>query len=428
MDIVTGTLKPRSPDSKFGFLTADDGSGEVYLNLPELTEKTFGDLYGCMLVVNAEHGEKGRYATELLEIRGASSAIPDQKARKSSDIGSRRRSTFEIQPGQYLSKFANINLHDHTHIITQDDGNQIEKKYKSCLPELHAILLKGEEWDFDSEKSENNFRILENYLKYMYYRIFKEEKITASKDKMIAIFDTGLVDNLFEPIYAVFARNTKEGSSRPYRFEGWCRAGRGPLGKKILEPFSRLPDRAEFFSDINDVILPRDIEVVEQWEHIIDDGVRRGRYPAKFLRKYLPDNFEMDLGLINDSETDAQARARHLNEIMDAIEDSPNYLEFKHKIESCIKTALKRVEWNYKTAIPIYHPRRNNMSIALPLALFDSETADLALILEKKNVRTYYASTVLTLDQAYLSARLVCRPLSDWLTTNIGVVGLGIDD
>ena len=422
MEVVTGKLKPRQADSTFGFLVPEDGSADVYLKFSDLTDKHFSELYGCILTVEIEVGEKGRVATSIMEIHGDPIEIPTTSARQS-----KASPTRAVQPGQYLSRWANINLIDHVQIIHQPDGTTTDKLHKSSLPELHSMLLSGEEWDFQAERALSKFKILENYLRFTFFRIFHEEKIAFSSDKSIALFDTGLVDNLFEPIYAVFFANKPE-SKRPYRFDGWCSAGRGALGKRILAPFPRMPDRAQFFSNINDVILPRDIEVVEQWEHIIDDGVRRGRYPGKFLKRYVPDSFNFDVDLADGKFVSTQERLKYLDDTMDCISDSRDYLEFKHKIESCIKTALKRVEWNYKTAIPIYHPRRDRMSIALPLALFDSETADLALILEKKNIRTYYASTVLTLDQAYLSARLVCRPLSDWLTTNIGVSEFGMDE
>jgi cold shock CspA family protein len=427
MDTVVGKLKPRKADSPFGFLVPDDGSGDVYLRFADLGEKQFGELYGCTITVKVKHGDRGRVATALVHVEGEPTEIPKQSLiSKLSDGIARKNRIPKTPPGQELTDWANITLRDHVAIFLGDDGKEVTREYKSVLPELHDMLLKGEEWDFESEKAEGRYRILENYLKYTFYRLVRENKIAYSKDKSMAIFDTGLVDNLFEPIYAVFVAH-KEQRRRPYRFQGWARAGRGHLGKRILTPFPRLPDRAEYFTKIGDVILPRDIEVVEQWEHIIDDGIKRGRYPWRFVRKYIPDGFELPGPQLDESHEDRKAYLQQLTMALDAIIDGPNHLEFKHKIESCIKTALKRVEWNYKTAIPLYFPQRDRMSIALPLALFDSETADLALILEKKNERTYYASTVLTLDMAYLGARLVCRPLSDWLTTNTKIVGLADD-
>lgn len=380
MTTITGTLKPRSADSLFGFLTPDDGTPDVYIRFSDVTDSSQGDLYGCVLVVEVKNSEKGRMVDKIVEVQGEPKPIPSYDTSLKKTPIKTSYSTQEISPGQRLSRWANINLVDHEHVIEHDDGTNTVKIYKSCLPDLHKMLLSGEEWDFESEKAAGKLRILENYIRFMFYRIGMEDKIGYSNDKSIAIFDTGLVDSLFEPIYGVFRANRQEGK-RPYSFEGWCSAGRGPLGKRILAPFARLPDRSEFFSNINDVILPRDIEVVEQWEHIIDDGVKRGRYPTKFLKKHVPENFDFDA---QKAEPGASGRQKYLEQTMEAIQDGINYLEFKHKIESCIKTALKRVEWNYKTAIPIYHPRRNTMSIALPLALFDSETADLALILEKK--------------------------------------------
>jgi hypothetical protein len=74
-----------------------------------------------------------------------------------------------------------------------------------------------------------------------------------------------------------------------------------------------------------------------------------------------------------------------------------------------------------KTAIPLYFPKTDSISLLLPIALVDDEVVDMALVTNKMNATTYYASTVLPLDMAYTNARLVCRPDSDWLSTEIRV-------
>lgn len=60
------------------------------------------------------------------------------------------------------------------------------------------------------------------------------------------------------------------------------------------------------------------------------------------------------------------------------------------------------------------------MSLMLPLCLEDDGRADAALVVELTRSGVYQGQTILTLQQAYLDARLVCRPNSEWLqTTNI---------
>lgn len=55
------------------------------------------------------------------------------------------------------------------------------------------------------------------------------------------------------------------------------------------------------------------------------------------------------------------------------------------------------------------------MSLLLPLCLNEDNRADVALVVQRMESGNYQGQTILTLPQAYLDARLVCRPDSDWL-------------
>ena len=58
----------------------------------------------------------------------------------------------------------------------------------------------------------------------------------------------------------------------------------------------------------------------------------------------------------------------------------------------------------------------NGISLLLPLCLSDDEqAADVALVVEKQESGNYQGQTILTLQMAYLDARLICRPNSEWL-------------
>ena len=56
------------------------------------------------------------------------------------------------------------------------------------------------------------------------------------------------------------------------------------------------------------------------------------------------------------------------------------------------------------------------MSLMLPLGLTDEETPDVALVVEQTHSGNYQGQTILTLPQAYIAARLMCRLSSDWLS------------
>ena len=90
----------------------------------------------------------------------------------------------------------------------------------------------------------------------------------------------------------------------------------------------------------------------------------------------------------------------------------------RNRIKDAIDLAVKRVSWNYKTAIPMFYPRGNAMSLLLPLCLSEENKTDVALVVQRTMSGNYQGQTILTLSQAYLDARLVCRPDSDWLRTD----------
>ncbi|MFQ9799863.1 MAG: DUF3825 domain-containing protein [Clostridia bacterium] len=105
-------------------------------------------------------------------------------------------------------------------------------------------------------------------------------------------------------------------------------------------------------------------------------------------------------------------------ELSDRIAETPRlFNRLRNRLEDAIEMARKQVRWNYKTAIPCFFPTRNVMSLMLPLSLQDDSRADAALVVERTRSGNYQGQTILTLQQAYLDGRLLCRPNSEWLDT-----------
>ena len=86
-------------------------------------------------------------------------------------------------------------------------------------------------------------------------------------------------------------------------------------------------------------------------------------------------------------------------------------------LNMAVEIAKSRVEWNYKTAIPVYYPTDDKVHLILPLALNinEPEEISLALVMTKTPANRYRAVTIFTLDMAYSNARLITKPSSDWL-------------
>lgn len=113
---------------------------------------------------------------------------------------------------------------------------------------------------------------------------------------------------------------------------------------------------------------------------------------------------------------DCEERELYYSALSQAIkEDTKTYRNITNRFKDALELSLKRIEWNFKTAIPMYFPTQNKMSLLLPLALVDDEKVDIALVVEKTESGNYLGHTILPLEWAYSNARLVCRPDSDWL-------------
>jgi len=158
-------------------------------------------------------------------------------------------------------------------------------------------------------------------------------------------------------------------------------------------------------------------ELHVNYDHVIIDGVRGGRYPYEWVEKNKPKNFEWkDYRMMKASE-----RRRYLEHLAEAIRnDGDSLYDMSERLKSAKDLAIKRVSWNYKTAIPQYYPMHDELSFLIPLSLVNRNVVDIALVVSKnKDSGSYEGRTVFPLDWAYMNARLVCRPDSDWLTTKV---------
>ena len=99
-----------------------------------------------------------------------------------------------------------------------------------------------------------------------------------------------------------------------------------------------------------------------------------------------------------------------------------------NSVNAAIDIARRQVRWNYKTAVPAYYPRTNNMNLLLPLNLTEDNIPDVALVVELQKSGNYQGQTIITMVQAYRDARLVCRPYIDWLSPATIVDEMDDDD
>lgn len=230
------------------------------------------------------------------------------------------------------------------------------------IKDLETLIMK-EDWDYKTTPTGKN-PILVNYIKHTFKKLFDEGKINSQNG--YSVFNTGLVTEKQEEVFAFFQQNKHNGTI-PWYFIGWRKAS-----DRDLMRFSKLPDIANYFQDPIELIYDTRLDLRVNHDHIIDDNLTR--FPSSLQ-----------------SMSKSQIRAI---------------------LEGTIEDAKKRVKRNYKTAIPQYYDGK--IQLLLPLCLTSKINADLALVVERGN-NVYRASTCLTLDMAINNARLIAKPDDEWL-------------
>ena len=87
-------------------------------------------------------------------------------------------------------------------------------------------------------------------------------------------------------------------------------------------------------------------------------------------------------------------------------------------LDEAIDVAKKRARWNYQNChTPLLPELPKRLSSSFRYALCRTIVWTSPLSVQKMETR-YLANTILPLDWAYKSARLVCRPDSEWLAVD----------
>ena len=238
-----------------------------------------------------------------------------------------------------------------------------------------ARLAQVESWDFHQEKKKAN-PVLHNYLRQTFKRLQEEEKIeyTISPDgKEFACFNTGLVTEKQEDIFAYFIKSRRKNHPDSYiKFPKWTLKKFERESFRIMSYFSDQPRVANYITNAADLVYDTSKRLVPDYEHIIDE--REKRFPESF-------------------------RTWGKQELIG-------------RLRNAISLAEKRVRRNYKTAVPQYY--EGTIQLLLPLCLETPSRIDMALVIAKEH-EIYRANTVIPLDWAYQNARLLAPHDRGWL-------------
>lgn len=242
---------------------------------------------------------------------------------------------------------------------------------------------------------------LVNYFVHTFYNLDyfheKDRSIGYLKEHDNAIhFHTGLFTVRMEPIYAYFPINTNPGNKgtadKPQYFFNYNRPeDHFLLSCQMTNRCYPLPVRCRYFRDYSSLIMDATKKPEVDWKHIVDSNWERvcqALYPDQ--DPFLPGFKE-------------NAQLKVTSELCGALE-----------------LALRRVEANYRTAIPQFY--NTELQLLLPLCIRDPTEPDLVLTVARRpyvpavdGKFTYVARTILTIPWAYQNARLIARPEHDWL-------------
>lgn len=254
-----------------------------------------------------------------------------------------------------------------------DEGQTWETPF-SYLAKMTKNL---DEWNFKTEEFRNkypnqSYPILTNYLNYTFLRVLEQDKIVYSKEGDKACFNTGLQTKRGKDIFATFFKN-KQAATRNQA--EWTFYAFIDSYSDKMQFYSPTPEIATYIEDANDLVFDTNLEIDTNLTHIVDQNIQR--FPS-----ILQGNAKMAENIIIGS----------------------------------IQALKEKVKRNYKIAIP--HWYEGKIQLLLPLVLTNEENiAELAFVIDKDKQRNIYrGKTILTMDMAYIDARLITKPDDDWLT------------
>jgi len=256
----------------------------------------------------------------------------------------------------------------------------------------------------------DNLPLLRSYIRYTFFRLVceKKNKVMIADDRGMAAFNTGLVDRRYQPIYALLVKNNKPGMA-PWFLESFCVAGENFNGKALVRTFNPLPEAAYYFNNPSDAFYDINASVYIDWEHVIEEN--SDRIPPELLSRTTR-GFDVQ----SCSDMDNHQIDEYKKKLGEYLKnDSFAYRMLIDSFNRALELALKKVRWNYKTAIPVYFPAKNGLSMLLPLCMLSEDHVDLALVVERTESGNYQGHTIYPLSWAYSNSRLIARPDSEWL-------------
>jgi hypothetical protein len=278
------------------------------------------------------------------------------------------------------------------------------------VSDLAAIAL-PEPWYFGAQPPVDfAYPILKSYLRYTFIRLQHEQKVLANAD--YCAFNTGLLDRLLRPIYALLAQQSAQAWDLSF-----CIPGEGVAGKTLVSKFTQMPMAANYLANPAEAFYHLDSGAPEvDWRHVVQDNMER--LPPAFIQQYAPRGFApQDTQTLVGSDFHSYKKA-----FADALDaDLIAYRNIVNRLEAALNRTLLKTQINYKTAVPTYYPKINSIDLLLPICLIDEDVADCAIVARREPSGKYIGHTILTMRQAYNNARLICQLDEHWLSRSMSL-------
>ena len=256
------------------------------------------------------------------------------------------------------------------------EGGCVVEVSERLVGRLQTLAL-DEPWSLHEPKG---IDLLVSYLRYTFERLEEEGKVVHAQDGRgeLRVLNTGLCDSSFEEIFCVAAKSP-ESDEPSWEAKAFCTWGRSRYGKRLARVLGDgKPVRARFFTTLADSFADPEHSVEPDYDRLRE---QRQKIDADLLRKIGADDqsFEMALRVAVDL---ACARFR------------------------CMPTSAL-LAWGAPVGI-------NGAFYCLPLSFLDPLRVDavLALVAPAEGGDSslpYAAHTLLSVEEAYLAARLVRR-------------------
>ena len=288
-------------------------------------------------------------------------------------------------------------------------NNCIIGSWNSFLTRLAQLSI-PEPWTFP--RGTINLNILREYICMTYICARNQNKLAISKNFMT--FNTGLMTPALNAVYACFTAHNKD---IPWKFEGFSTASFGPYAHLLIENFNELPPAPVYITSLDQVLLNQHAKLQIDIKAILVHS---------FIR--MPKNMLLEL-----LKTDKRAQIQ-VHELFDVKHTYPECMEiaanlahvilqtpkllhiFTQELEPSITHAFEYAKLSYHSIAPAFDPSANTVKLLVPISFVDVNTTDAALVLSHIGENSYKVSSIMSLPNAYVCARLISRELPSWLT------------